>query len=135
MGNSRESNLQIAAFAFLNPKTIVGKFTWLGDNSTLPWPRGDFTYTPARAPISNLDNHFITSFCQNSPTWPWYLQPWGWQSLFVLVPLYILASACRNLQPFTRQRKDVKQIVAMIFIACCSYAGTSSCISRHSNAF
>lgn len=120
-----EAALQAAAVAYLNPSTLTGTFTWSGGNDTIPWPTGALTFVNATAHMSPADNHFLTSACMRSPSSPFYLRAWPWQTLFFLVPLYTLASAFRNLQPLRMSRKDLKQILAIVVISSASYAGQS----------
>lgn len=121
----RESALQQQAIQFLNPSKLTGQFVRLAGNDTIPWPSGALTFIESTGvPVDVAHNHFMRESCVRHPDAPIYLQSWSWKWLFLLVPSYTLISAFRNLQPLTRKRMVLKQIVAMILISSVSYAGT-----------
>lgn len=123
----QESALQQQAIQFLNPNKLTGQFVRLAGNDTIPWPSGALTFIQSTGISVDIShNHFMTDSCIRSPNAPIYLQPWSWKWLFLLVPSYTLVSAFRNLQPLTRQKKTLKQIVAMILISSASYSGVLS---------
>jgi len=113
------------AIAYLNPSTLTGMFTRMARNDTIPWSSGAFTSIAWSAPVNITNNHFLTDSCMRHPNSPIYLKSWTWKTLFFLVPLYTLASAFRNLQPFTTKSRDLKQILAMVIISSVSFAGKS----------
>ena len=120
----QENALQQQAIQFLNPNKLTGQFVRLAGNDTIPWPSGALTFMQsAGIPVDISNNHFMTDTCIRYPNAPLYLQPWSWKWLFLIVPSYTLISAFRNLQPLSRQKKMLKQLVAMILISSASYAG------------
>ena len=120
----RESALKQQAINFLNPNKLTGLFVRLAGNDTIPWPSGALKFIQSTGiSVDVSQNHFMTDTCTRSPNAPFYLRSWSWKWLFLLVPSYTLISAFRNLQPLTRQRKVLKQIVAMILISSAAYAG------------
>ena len=51
------------------------------------------------------------------PTWPWWMQPLPWWTLFLLVPIYSLCSSLSNLQYWRSL-----QLPVMVLFSCCAYA-------------
>lgn len=139
--NRSEARLQAQAFAMLKPEGILtGTFSFLTSSpssraiaQTVPWHNGTFTYTPTQPTTTPLQNHFLSSTCvryygsgpgmQPGPG-PWYLRGIPWWFLLFMVPIYVMNSAMRNLQPVNR--KYAKQVAAMLFMACASYTCKSS---------
>ncbi|KAF8336512.1 uncharacterized protein EI90DRAFT_183617 [Cantharellus anzutake] len=90
--------------------------------SAVPWTSGRFTAEALSTPLTISQNHFLADTCYRSHTFPWYLQPFPWWTLFILVPLYSIATAFRNFQPLHSTFKKNKTLVVMIAISCMSYA-------------
>lgn len=123
-----QSALQRTAITILNPTgTLSGAYTVFHPtpalNASIPWTSGLFTFVPAHMTGSVTTNHFLSGACLRPENPPWFLRgiPKWW--LFFMVPVYVLNSGMRNLQPVSRKRKDVKQLAAMLVMAGASYAG------------
>ncbi|KAF8167733.1 hypothetical protein B0H34DRAFT_740573 [Crassisporium funariophilum] len=55
--------------------------------------------------------------CMREKTWPWWLQPLPWWTLFLLVPTYSICSSLSNLQYWRSL-----QLPIMVLFSCCAYA-------------
>lgn len=55
--------------------------------------------------------------CMREPTWPWWMQPLPWWTLFLLVPIYSICSSLSNLQYWRSL-----QLPVMVLFSCCAYA-------------
>jgi hypothetical protein len=91
--------------------------TWHSENGTVDGTsiplNGTWTFSHTVSP-SELN---IVDGCYRPKSFPWYLQPFPFWTVFIIVPLFSFLSSLSNLQPLRS-----KQLVVMVVISCCSYA-------------
>ena len=100
--------------------TIQGRF--MGTNSTqIPNFAGSFVFTNATA--AALPTNIIAG-CYRDPSWPWYLRPFPFWTLFIMVPAFSILSSMANGQPLKS-----RQLPVMVIISCASFAGAQGQVS------
>jgi len=91
--------------------------TWHSENGTVDGTsiplNGTWTFSHTVSP-TELN---IVDGCYRPKSFPWYLQPFPFWTVFIIVPLFSFLSSLSNLQPLRS-----KQLVVMVVISCCSYA-------------
>lgn len=103
--------------------TVALTGSWVADNGTsnssVPLV-GTWTFTHA-LPTNYRD---IINGCYRPKSFRWYLQPFPFWTVFIIVPVFSTLSSLANLQPLRS-----KQLPVMVVISCCSYA--SNKIANH----
>jgi uncharacterized membrane protein YjjP (DUF1212 family) len=93
---------------------LVGSFIITDASPGAPTGTGTWKFTNATS--FDGGSHWIQG-CYRSPDFPWYLQPFPWWNVFILVPLFSIVTSLSNAQPWRH-----RDMIVMNVIACISYA-------------
>lgn len=97
---------------------IVVHGSFAADNATdRPAFAGSFTFSNSTSGLDMNPNE--GEICYRDPSWPWYLQPFPFWSMFIIVPAFSIFSSAANGQPFRS-----KQLPVMVLISCAAFAGS-----------